>query len=90
MPGFPGYDPLPSLAEPGPARGVISVTTSDTVDLPNGACRGMHCNAAGNIKFTDLYGNSVTLTVTAGVPIPYAAKRIWSTGTTATGIFALY
>ena len=66
------------------------MTTSDTVDLPDGTCRGFHCNGAGNVAFHDFTGNAVTLTVLAGVSYPYAARRILSTSTTATGIFALY
>lgn len=68
---------------------VVPVTPSDSTDLPNGYCRGFHVNGAGNVKFTDLNGNSNTLTVVAGIPLPYAAIRIWATGTTATGIFAI-
>jgi hypothetical protein len=88
--GFPGYEPLPSQSEPGPARGIIAITPADGTDLPNGACRGLHANVAGAVKVSDMYGNTPTLTVTAGVPIPYAVKRVWATGTTATGLFALY
>ena len=73
-----------------PSGQIRAVTGSDTVDLPGGPCRGFHVNVAGAVKFTDLTGNAVTMTVVAGTPLPYAASRIWSTGTTATGIFALY
>lgn len=88
---FPDYGQPPSLSEPGPARAIVSVTPADATDLPKGTCRGFHVNVAGNVSIDDCFGNSaVVLTVAAGVPIPYAAKRIRSTGTTATGIFALY
>ena len=73
-----------------PSGMIRAVTPSDSANLPDGQSRGFHVNVAGNIKFTDATDNAVTLTVLAGVPYPYAAKRIWSTGTTATGIFGLY
>lgn len=80
----------PSLSEPGPGQILVAVTPSDTVNLVNGVCRAIHVNGAGNVKFSDARGNAVTVTLVAGMPIPYAASRIWSTGTTATGIFAVY
>jgi len=79
-----------SIGDSGPATCVRSVTPSDSADLPDGACRGFHVTAAGNVKFEDMSGNAVTVPVLASTTYPYCAKRIWSTGTTATGIFALY
>ena len=79
-----------SINEPGPSAVRVAVTPSDTVDLPDGPCRGIHCNVAGDVKMTDLAGNAVVMTLLAGVPYAYACTRIWSTGTTATGIRALY
>lgn len=73
-----------------PSGNIKPVTASDSTDLPDGPCRGFHVNVAGDVCFIDLSGNTVTLTVTAGAPLPYAVSRIKSTGTTATGIFALY
>lgn len=80
---------IPStINNPGPVLGLIAITPNDSTDIA--MARGFHCNVAGNVKVTTASGNEVTLTVTAGVPYPYAVKRIWSTGTTATGIFGLY
>ena len=83
-PSTPGTDTA------GPGQAIVSVTPSDTADLVYGQCRAMHANVAGNIAFWDGRGNPVTLTVVAGMPLPYAARRILSTGTTATGIHAVY
>ena len=80
----------PGLSEPGPGQIIVALTPSDTVDLINGACRALHVNTAGNVKMTDARGNIVTLTLAAGAPVPYSATRVWSTGTTAAGIFAVY
>ncbi len=68
---------------------VVSITPSDTTDQTGGPFRGFHVNGNGAVAFTDLNGNTNTLTVVAGVPLPYSFTRILSTGTTATGIFGL-
>ncbi len=87
---MPSLPQAPSLGDTSTGRGIISVTPSDTVDLPYGTCRAFHVNVAGDVRIHDYYGNDVTLTVVAGMPIPYSAKKIFSTSTTATGIFAIY
>lgn len=72
-------------------EGVISVTPSDTVNLALGACRGIWVGVAGDVKVTTPRGNEVTYpAVVAGLAHPIKAVRIWSTGTTATTILALY
>ena len=86
---FASGDP-PGLDTNGPGRAIVAVTPSDSADLTYGECRAFHVNVAGDVRFTDGRGNTVTLTVTAGAPIPYSARRIWSTGTTASGIHAVY
>lgn len=77
-------------SEDGPARFAAAVTPNDSVDLQTTA-RGFMVGAAGNVKITTVGGSTVTLTgVAAGVPLPISVSRIWSTGTTATGIVALW
>lgn len=76
--------------EPATYTHVITVTPSDSADLPNGACRGLLIGGAGNIKINDgLSNNTVTIAVPAGV-LPLRVARVFSTDTTATGISALY
>lgn len=77
----------------GAARSIVPVTPNDAADLPNGVCRGLLIETAG---VTD----GVTLTDASGtkrdnVPLQQgynavAVKRVWATGTDATGIWALY
>jgi hypothetical protein len=68
-----------------------AVTPNDSTDLPSGACRGIIFTGAGNLKITDTDGNDVTFVAPApGMIHPIQAKRIWSTGTTVTSIFAAY
>lgn len=72
------------------ARTVLSVTPSDTVDLPTG-CRELFVGGTGNLTIIDKFGNSVLFTaLAANSRVPVAAKRVMSTGTTATLIQALY
>jgi hypothetical protein len=51
--------------------------------------KGLHIGGDGNIVITGVDGLSVTIAVTAGV-WPYGGIKITKTGTTATGIIALY
>lgn len=51
--------------------------------------KGLHIGGDGNIVIVGVDGQAVTLTVKAGV-WPYGGSSIVRTGTTATGIVALY
>lgn len=71
-------------------RDGISVTPSDTVDLTVGDAL-IYVGGAGSIKLKLASGNDVTFSeVPAGMFMPVLAKRVFSTGTTATNILALY
>jgi len=73
------------------AEDAIAVTPSDTADLELGLCKGIWVGVAGNVQITTARGRTaVYVAMTAGVTHPIRAKRIWSTGTTATSILALY
>lgn len=63
-----------------------AATLSNTVNDPKGlATKGVLVTVAGNVSLIDGGGNTVALTsVAAGVLIPIQARRINSTGTTAT------
>jgi hypothetical protein len=63
----------------------IDPLKSDTVDLPN-AVRSLYVTVAGAVKFTTIGGTTDTWTVPANFIIPMVISRVWSTGTTATGI----
>lgn len=67
------------------------ITPSDTVDLPN-VSHSLWVGGAGDVAA--VMQNNVMPVVIAAVPagswLPLAAKRINATGTTATGLIALY
>ena len=74
-----------------PSSFTAAVTPSDSVDLPNGLCRAFTVGVSGNVKVSYQSGATHILYGLAdGVPQPYQVARIWSTGTTATSISAIY
>lgn len=72
-----------------------SVTPSDTGQAVQG-CVGLMVNVAGDVKVTYTEKDSASVDIsdilffTAGVPIYAAFSRVWSTGTAAIQIKALY
>lgn len=66
-----------------------SVTPNDGADLPRVAAR-IHCLASGTIQVTASGGGTVTLAGVPGTPLPVLVDRVFATGTTATGIVAVY
>ncbi|MFA6064060.1 MAG: hypothetical protein WC736_15835 [Gallionella sp.] len=73
-----------------PPVGVITTTDgtlaqSDTTNLAQ-MVRWIRVSGAGNVKITGYDGVAATLAFLAGETRFVAATRIWTTGTTATGI----
>lgn len=72
-----------------PAWSAAAVTPNDGADLPKVFAR-IVVQVAGNIVVNCSGGGQVTLAALAGVPLPVFVDRVLATGTTATGIVALY
>lgn len=73
----------------GPAVGAAAVTPSDSARIAE--TRGLYLGAAGDVKVEMADGTIVMLTaLAAGVLHPLRVRRVYSTGTTATGIVAIY
>lgn len=72
-----------------PATRAAAVTPSDSTDL-DVPCRAINVAAAGNVSVITTGGDTVTVNVAAGIAFPLEARRIRSTGTTATDIVALW
>lgn len=66
---------------------LFNFTASDSADLAYNT-RALVVGVAGNVKLTDPDGNTDTFALPSGV-IPIRAQRIWSTGTTATGLVGI-
>lgn len=75
------------------ARGVRNITPADA-DLTDIALQ-LYVTGAGNLRITGLDGVDVTIAISSAMVaggafvLPCCVVRVWSTNTTATGIFAL-
>lgn len=66
------------------------VTLSDSVDV-GVQVLAFTCNVGGTLSFLDMFGNTHSMVVTAGVVYPFSIKRFRVTGTTGvTGVLAWY
>ncbi len=68
-----------------------AITNSDTATFA--ATRAIIVGGAGNLKVTMASGNAVTIVIPAtacGFVIPIRVTQVFATGTTATGVVALY
>jgi len=76
-----------------PIVSAAAVTPNDSTDLSY-VTRAFMVNAGGDIKVAMLTGgegdSSVIVTCLAGIVYPFRVTRIYATGTTATGITALW
>lgn len=83
------YDDSGSVVAP--ARRLAAVTPDDDNDLTDGTAKALYIGTSGNVAIIAADdSSSVTL---ASVPVgvlPVRAKRVLSTGTTASNIVALY
>jgi hypothetical protein len=72
-----------------PAEDAFAITASDSTDLTK-STRSIYVGGSGNIKLTTVDGSTVTFNgAIAGSILPIRAKRIFSTGTTATNLIGL-
>jgi len=80
------YDPTIEA----PAMGAIAVTKSDTAELSTYS-RAVYVGGTGDLKVTMVDSSVVTFeAIPVGTILPIRCKLIWSTGTTATKIVAMY
>lgn len=87
---MPYSNTQPSHTMNWPITDIVSVTPNDSTDLAGGITRGIMVTAAGNVSVITKNGTTVTIPVSENFPYPFSVGRIRSTGTTATGVFALY
>ena len=75
----------------GMIRNWLAVTPNDSADNvgTGNVAIGLYVTVGGAVVFTDVDGNDVTVTVPDTFYINCSVTRVKSTGTTATGIFAL-
>ena len=71
-----------------PASHLLAVTPSDSQDLQI-ASRGINVATTGTVRVTTVSDETATVYIAAGLAFPLRVKRIWATGTTATGIVVM-
>lgn len=72
-----------------PPSNLVMATPNDAQDLPI-ASRALNVAQTGAVRVTTVGGTTETLTIAAGGVFPVRARRIWATGTTATGIVVMF
>jgi len=82
----PFQDHAAGLDSP-PAR-VQPITADDGADLPL-ATRALNAAGAGSVRVTTVAGDTATLYLAAGIAFPLRVRRVWASGTTATGLVGL-
>lgn len=70
-----------------PVKGAFVVTPNDSNDLSE-VTISLYIGTAGNVKLTMQDNSVVTYTNLIAGRHPLRVKRVWATGTTATGIIA--
>ena len=89
MPATDPYTEIPFIAT-APAVNAEEVTPHNTTELTS-VSRALWVGTGGNVKVTMKGGAEVTFTgVPDGTLLPFRVKIVWSTGTTASGIVAVY
>jgi hypothetical protein len=90
--GAGGFPAQPSFSQSDPATDLVPVTPNDAADLalPAVALRCLPVSgAAGTVRVTTVDGNVRTTEIAVGELLPVQVVRVWSTGTSATGLEAL-
>ena len=72
-----------------PPQHLVEVTPDDDNDLPH-VSRAINAGTAGKVKVTTAAGDTGVFTLVAGALFPVRVRRVWATGTTATGIVVFY
>lgn len=72
-----------------PPKVGFSITPSDANDLAD-STRMIRVDGAGTLKVDMVGSGTLTFTMTAGEWLPICVKKVYSTGTTATGIVGFY
>jgi len=73
----------------GSVTDMVPVTPSDSVDLANVAI-GLYITVAGNVTFHNMDGVSRTIAVPDNFYLICSVSRVLATGTTSTGIHAMF
>lgn len=82
--------PVTASRNAAPAEAAFDITPHNTNELEN-YTRGIYVGTAGALKVDMVSGDTVTFTnIAAGVIHPIRARRVYATGTTASGLIGVY
>jgi hypothetical protein len=86
---MPAIDSMPNvITNTGSARYAAAVTPNDTTDIGT-VSRGLYVGVAGNLAVNMSGSGPIVIAVQAGFH-PLSVSRVLATGTTATGIVAVW
>ena len=71
-----------------PAVTIFDITPNDTADLPH-VTTALNVATPGTVRVTTADGSMADLSVHPGQAFPVRVRRVWQTGTTATGLRGL-
>lgn len=71
-----------------PATKLYPIAPDDNADLVI-AVRGLTVASTGMVRVTTVDNTEASIFVVAGAPFPVRVRRVWATGTDATGIVGL-
>ena len=75
------------------AAGGVSIDLSSTDYAPTAGSSAtpfaVYVGGAGDVKIDTIEGDAITVTAVAGATLPWAAKKVYRTGTTATALHSL-
>ena len=72
-----------------PASNAYDIVPDDAADIAV-VTRALNVTVEGTVRVTTHSGQTVTLYIAAGGAFPIRVRRVWATGTSATGIVGLY
>lgn len=87
MPNDPFENFVVSLTSP--ANSLEEIAPNDNADIAT-VTRAINVAVAGIVRVTTSAGQTGNVYVGAGIMFPIRVTRIWSTGTTASGIVGLF
>ena len=79
-----------NLLESGPADFGVAVTPSDSANLTDGDAVAMYVGTAGTLRILCVNGRELTFAAVSSGVLPIKVRRVYSTGTSATNLVALY
>lgn len=71
-----------------PAVTVFDITPNDATDLSR-VTTALNVATPGSVRITTIDGSTADLSIRPGEAFPVQARRVWQTGTSATGIRGL-